>query len=43
VAWEDQLLTRRCPDYDPLMLDRQFLGGALTWFRPSVNSSEQVQ
>jgi ATP-dependent Lhr-like helicase len=43
VAWEDQLLKRRCPDYDPLMLDRQFLGGALTWFRPRMNSSEQVQ
>ena len=34
VAWENDLLGRRCADYSPQRLDEQFLGGYLTWFRP---------
>ncbi len=43
AAWEQGLLAPRCSDYEPLMLDRQFLGGAVTWFRPPVSGAEPVQ
>lgn len=43
VAWEHCLLAGRCTDYDPSALDRQFLSGALTWFRPVVAGAEKVQ
>lgn len=42
-AWEQGLLGARCAAYEPLMLDRQFLGGAVTWFRPPVSGAEPVQ
>jgi len=43
LAWEQNLLKNRCNEYDPLMLDRQFLCGALTWFRPQTSNQEQFQ
>ncbi|HKJ16946.1 MAG TPA: DEAD/DEAH box helicase [Xanthomonadales bacterium] len=43
AAWEHGLLDRRSVDYNPLNLDQQFLSGALTWFRPPIRDSEQVQ
>ncbi len=43
AAWEDRLLSVRSGDYEPLMLDRQFLSGALAWFRPPAAGAEKVQ
>jgi len=43
VAWEQSLLAGRCREYEPLALDRQFLSGALTWFRPPAASADKLQ
>ena len=43
TAWENSLLADRCSEYDPLILDRQFLSGSLTWFRPAEKGVDKKQ